>query len=110
MCRVVASQAFDAPWNTLLVSACTVAIAVSHRRWVQRTGVQVLGITPKRARWVALGLGVVMIALVLGCIALKRQTGMWWIPLVGGVVGVLVGHYASRLWLKVYRAELAEGA
>lgn len=102
---MVVCQGFDAPINIIGTSLCTVVLVVMMQVLANRTGLRLTGLTPPRARWVAVGLGVVM-AFVLFAAAAANRLGLGW-PVVGllAVVGALIAWFASRLWLKVYLRE-----
>ena len=105
---LVAVQALPPPWPGLGATACTAALLLMFRAFTRRTGFSVMGLTPKRARWVAIGLGVALIVLVFA--AMRVGENVWWAPLVLGLVAALVAHGASKLWRRVYRIDLREGA
>ena len=107
---IPASIALDVPWTNLALAAFTILILLSHRAWVRHTGVSVLGVTPRRARWVAFGLGAVLTVIAGLSFYLKMERDLWWGPLALAPLAFAAGWLATRLWLKVYRAELAEGA
>ena len=106
---VVASLGVPQPFGTFIVTGCILGLVVMVRWWRKETGLWISGVSPPRARWVAYGLGVVLLALVLGGLWLTRH-GVWWGSLAAGGVAAVVGVLASRLWTRVYRRELAEGA
>lgn len=101
---MVAGQVAPLPFNVLASAGGAVGFAVLARKWAQKTGVFVSGVTPKRARWVAIGLGAVFVVLML--------TGIWagrahyyWMALPLGVAAFATAWIGSRLWLRVYRSE-----
>jgi hypothetical protein len=105
---LVAVQALPSPWPGLGATACTLALLLMFRAFTRRTGVSVTGLTPKRARWVAIGLGVVLVVLVLA--AMRVGENVWWAPLALGVAAAAVAYAASKLWRRVYLIDLREGA
>lgn len=107
---VPGSQVFGLPWNNVVIAAGVVCMALAYRDWVRQTGVAVLGTTPPRARWVALGLGAVLLVLTVAALYFRLERELWWAPLAAAPLGFAAGWYGSGLWLKVYRRELAEGA
>lgn len=100
------SQVFDLPWNNLVIAAGIICMVIAYRGWVRQTGISVLGTTPRRARWVALGLGAVMLALTLTALYLKLELGFAWAPLAAAPLGFATGWLGSDLWLRVFRSEL----
>ena len=105
---LVAGQALPSPGPALTSLACVLALTLMYRAFTQRTGLSVTGLTPKRARWVALGLMVALILLVLT--AMRIGENVWWAPLALGALAALAAYVASKLWRKVYLIDLREGA
>ena len=110
---MVGTQALDLPLNTLGVGVGVLLLAVLFRREADRLGVSITGLSPRRARWVAIGLGMVLLPLMLLAIllnhfatsGLKLALGAAALMAVAFVV-CLIG---SRLWLRVYRRETGVG-
>lgn len=101
---MVAGQVLPFPLNVLASTGGAVSFALLARKWAQKTGVFVSGVTPKRARWVAFGLGAVFVVLMLSAVWAGRAHREWLgIPL--GVVAFLLAGAGSRLWLRVFLAE-----
>lgn len=101
---MVAGQVLPFPLNVLASTGGAVAFAVLARKWAQKTGVFVSGVTPKRARWVAFGMGAVFVVMMLAALWAGRTHRLWMgIPL--GVVAFLLAGVGSRLWLRVFQAE-----
>ena len=107
---IVSAQGLPQPWSILTVGPSVVGLGLMVQFWRKHTGLWVSGISPPRARWVAYGLGVVLVGLVFGNLYLSRVTGLWWIPLVFGAAGGVIGVVASRLWMRVYLRELDKSA
>ncbi len=86
--------------------AATLAFAILWRRWSEKTGVSVTGLSPRRARWVAIALGVVFLALALASVYFGRTSQyVWVLPLIAAAF--VLALVFSRLWMRVYRAETA---
>jgi hypothetical protein len=105
---IVAVQALPPPWPALGALACTAALLFMFRAFTRRTGLSVMGLTPKRARWVAIALGVLLVLLVVA--AMRVGENVWWAPLMLGAVAAAAAHLAAKLWRRVYRVDLREGA
>lgn len=109
---MVAGQVLDAPFNIAASSVGVLGLAVIFQIETRRTGLRVTGVSPARARWVAIGLGLVMAAVMLGLVWLKRTAGA---PSVGvlaigaGALAFALALIGSRLWRRVYRAEMGVG-
>lgn len=104
---LVAGQGMPEPWSTIALPVALGGLAGLVFWWRKKYGWWVSGYSPKRARWVAFGL----IAVFLGLIALTlygRDSGPSWLYLVSGALGFVAAIAGSRLWLHVWRKELAE--
>lgn len=99
-------------YPTVISLACTgVGLAILGlivRKWIERTGVWVNGYKPRRARWVAIGLAVVLIGLMMCSLTLGRYGGIAWIPPVMGLAGGALAVIGSRIWTRIYLAETRE--
>lgn len=102
---MVASPGLPDPFNTVLIVFCTVALVLLMRGWANRTGLWVTGVTPPRARWVAVGLGGLLMLFMLGGLMLTKTHGMAWVTPILGLVAAGLAFGASRLWWRVYRKE-----
>lgn len=109
LAMMVGSQVLDMPLNTLGVAIGVLLLAVLFRREADRLGVSITGLSPRRARWVAIGLGLAVLPLMLAAIAASRliEDGA---ALALVAIGLMVTTFGlalagSRLWLRVYRRE-----
>ena len=106
---MVGTQALDMPLNTLGVAIGVLLLAVLFRREADRLGVSITGLSPRRARWVAIGLGLVLIPLMLLAILLNHFATSGVMLALGAAslmaVAFVVCLIGSRLWLRVYRRE-----
>lgn len=79
------------------------------RRESDRLGVTATGLSLKRARWVTVGLGMMLIVPILGVIVLRDKAPSVTILVLGTAIIMLLAFVvslaASRLWLRVYRRE-----
>lgn len=105
---LVAAQGMASPWSTLVLVVSMGGLAVLVMWWRKTFGWWVSGYTPKRARWVALGLVAVMIGL-MGVSLYGRYVGPSWLFMVSGGLGFVAAIVGGRLWMRVWRKELAEG-
>ena len=106
---MIGSQALSMPLSAIGTMLGVVALSVMLRRESDRLGVMVTGVSPKRARWVAFGLGMVLVVMILGIIVLQHKAPSTAV-LVAGTAAAMVLAFcialaASRLWLRVYRRE-----
>lgn len=102
---MVAGQGLPFPWHLVATGVFVLLLVLLLRGWVQRTGVMVTGLTPRRARWVAIGFGLLMGVAMVGVLLGTRKTGLWIIPVGGGVVSAVLALISSRLWWKIYADE-----
>ncbi len=106
---LVSAQGLAPPWSMLALGLSLTGLAVMVWSWRRRFGWWIGGYSPRRARWVAYAMGAVYLGLVAMSIY-GRQEGPWWLYLVSGAIGFVAAIAGSRIWMRVWRAELAEGA
>lgn len=104
---MVASQGLPTPWAMLALVIALAGLAICVQWWRNRVGWWVSGYSPKRARWVAIGLALILIAL-MGLSIWGKAAGMVWMPLATGVAGFVSAIIGGRLWMRVWKRELAE--
>ncbi|MDP1618873.1 hypothetical protein [Phenylobacterium sp.] len=102
---MIGAHAFPSPIGVLGSVFGIVGLALLVRTWADRTGVLISGLKPPRARWVSVGLGLVLVAVIFSVIA-GRQLELWWVPLPLAAITFVAALVASRLWRRVYRAEM----
>lgn len=101
---MVGGQAAPMPFNVLASAGGAIGFALLWRNWVEKTGVSITGYSPRSARWVAISLAVVLVALMLvGLYASRRGEYLWALPLAA--VAFIAAYVFSHLWTKVYQAE-----
>ena len=109
---MVGGQALDNPSNVLASTLGVVALAGVFQHESRRTGLRITGVSPRRARWVAIAMGLVLAAVMLGLVYLKRTAADVPVALIGGAataVAFVLALIGSRLWRRVYRAEMGAG-
>lgn len=104
---LVAGQGLPQPWSFLVLVVSLVGLALMVQFWRRRFGWWVNGYSPRRARRVAIGLAVILIALMAVSIW-GRVTGLWWIALTTGPAGFVAAILGGRVWMQVWKAELQE--
>lgn len=106
---MVGAQALDEPMNLLAVGAGSLWLAILFRRHSDRIGVSVTGMSPRRARWVAIGIGMLFLPLIVAGILLNHFAPSGLVLALGiaglSAVAFVVALLGSRLWLRVYRRE-----
>ena len=75
--------------------------------WRKRFGWWVSGYSPKKARWVAFGMVAIMLPLMGLSLWTRLGDGPAWLPLLAAGLAWLVAVIGGRLWMRVYRKELA---
>lgn len=96
---LVAAFGLPQPFHLAVALVSVLVLLVYLRAWVRVTGVWVNGVRPRRARWVGLAVG--GLVAMLAVVALHFDA-----PLLAGSAAAVVAFAGSRLWLKVYQAEL----
>jgi hypothetical protein len=106
---MVGAQALPPLFSILGSVLGVTGLLVMFRAESRRTGVRILGTTPRRARWVAIGLGGVMVLTMLGLVYVRHNRPDLPLGLITAGVMVVVFSAAltgSRLWRRVFRAEM----
>jgi hypothetical protein len=106
---MVAAQALPLPLNTLGIAVGIAGLGLLAQQWTRRTGVWVSGVSPRRARWVAIALGLVMAIAMLG-LTYAGRSGLAWLALPVGAVSAVAAYVFSRLWRRVWLREIEGGA
>ena len=105
---LLAGPGMPKPWLSIAIPIALFGLVGLMMWWRKQYGWWVSGYSPKRARWVASGLVAVFVGLV-GLSLYGRSTGPDWLYMVSGILGFFAAIAGSRLWLHVWRRELAEG-
>jgi hypothetical protein len=106
---MVGGQALDTPYNVLASSLGVLGLAIIFQRETKRTGLKLTGLSPRWARWVAVGIGLLFAGAIVGLALVRREWPQVPVELVAGVA--MAGTFAmaligSRIWRRVYRAEM----
>jgi len=93
----------------LISTAIALAILITiMRRWQAETGVWVNGYSPKRARWAAVGLASLLMALLAISLWFGRIEAVVWVPFVCGAVAAVLGLIGMRVWMRLYRSDVQD--
>ncbi|MBN8553742.1 MAG: hypothetical protein J0L52_12705 [Caulobacterales bacterium] len=107
---MVGGAGLQSPWSTITLGVSLTALVLMINWWRKHTGWWVNGFSPPRARWVAIGLSVVVMALMGLSFWPRFGDGPLWVALVAGALAGIAGIIGGRLWMAVYRRELRETA
>ncbi|WP_156459560.1 hypothetical protein [Brevundimonas sp. Root1279] len=109
---MVAGQALDAPFNILASTLGLLGLIVIFQAETRRTGLKITGVSPRYARWVAVGIGLAFAAAIVVMAIIRRQSPETPQAVIAGVAAVVIFFVAlagSRIWRRVYRAEMGVG-
>lgn len=109
---MVGGQALEAPFNIFASSFGVIGLAVMFQHESRRTGLRITGVSPRRARWVAIGMGVVLGAVMIGLVGLRLRAPEAPLAAIGAAaaaVAFVLALGGSRLWRRVYRTEMGAG-
>lgn len=95
------------PWTAITAPIALGGLALLVHWWRKRFGFWISGFAPKRARWVSVGMGVALVAL-LAMSFYGQKVGPWWLFLVSGALAFILGLAGGQLWMTVWRRELEE--
>ena len=101
---MVAGQALPIPFNVLASGGGAVCLALLWKRWSEKNGVSVTGLSPGRARWAAILVGLLLGAMMIGALYLGRTDQAHW-ALALGAAAFVAALALSRLWMRLYLAE-----
>lgn len=105
---LVAGPGLPQPWSGVATPVAMFALVGLVMWWRKQYGWWVSGVSPARARWVAIGLGVVLLGLVLTTVR-ALPDGPSWLPFATGGAAFVAAIVGNRLWMRVWRKELADG-
>ena len=105
---LVAGQGMPDPWRFIALPIAMAGLVLMIVGWRKTFGWWVSGYSPKRARWVAFGLGAVLVGLI-SLSLYGRYVGPDWLWMVSGGLGFVASIAGSLLWMRVWRKELADG-
>jgi hypothetical protein len=103
---MVAAQALPSPWHIIAIAVGGVILGNLAHSFAESRGILVAGMKPPRARRVATAVIVAIGLLLFSSLILSRHLGLAWAPFPLGVAAAAVALAGSRLWLRVYRAEM----
>lgn len=106
---MVGGQAFDNPFNIFASSFGVLGMVVLFQHEARRTGVRVTGVSPRYARWVAIAIGLFAAAIIVGLTVVRREMpdiDARVIAAASAGLAFVVALIGSRVWRRVYRAEM----
>ena len=106
---IVGGQALPLGWSGGASLLGAGALSLLARDWARKKGVWVCGVTPRRARWVSLGLGIVIAALCAWVFFVTYRGGSRWVAAPAALVAAGCALAGSRLWRRVFLIDLKDG-
>lgn len=103
---IVGGLGLPVPFNILVPMVAGAALLGLAWGWARKHGVWISGTTPRHARWVAAGLGVVIAALVVAAIFARLQGGGIGFSLAMAGAAFIAAVVGSRWWRAIYRHEM----
>ena len=104
---LVAGQGMPRPWSFIALPIVMAGLILMIVGWRKKFGWWVSGYSPKRARWIAFALAAVLIGL-MGLSIWGKAAGIVWMPLATGAAGFVAAIVGGRIWMAIWRRELAE--
>ncbi len=104
---LAAGHGMPRPWDIVALALVFGALIWMIVWWRKRFGWWVSGYSPRRARWVAFALAALLVGLI-GLSLYGRYVGPDWLWIVSCAVAFLAAIGGSRLWMRIWRKELAE--
>ena len=109
---MVGGQAFDVPFNVLASTLGVLGLVVLFQHETRRTGLRLTGVSPRHARWVAISIGLLFAAAIIGLAFVRRERPDLSVAMIASAAAAatfLVALIGSRIWRRVYRAEMGIG-
>jgi hypothetical protein len=103
---VVAGGGLAQPFGILLVGVSIAGLGILYRTWSEAAGISLNGYRPGRTRTIAIGLAVLLVAMMLGGLVLRVEAGLGWAPLALGAVAMPIAALASSLWDRAWRDQV----
>lgn len=107
---MVGGQALDNPYNISASTLGLLGLVVLFQRESRRTGLKLTGVSPKWARWVAISIGLIFAAVIVGLAWVRRESPgvpAWQVGAVAAAIAFVAALIGSRIWRRVYRAEMS---
>lgn len=104
---MVGGQAFDNPWNVVASTLGVLALIIVFRHETRRTGLRLTGLSPRWARSLSVGIGLLFAAAIIGLALVRRQAPGVSAEAVAGAAALVTFGAAligARVWRRVYRA------
>jgi len=109
---MVGGQAFDNPFNVSASTLGLLGLVLLFQHETRRTGLRITGVSPRHARWVAVAIGLVAAAVIVGVAVIRRVSpgaDVWVVAALAAAVAFIAALVGSRIWRRVYRAEMGAG-
>ncbi len=103
---IVGGLGLSKPLNVLVPIVAGLALVGLAFGWAKKHGVWISGTTPRRARGVAAGLGVVIAILVAVVVVVRLEGGGIIFGVAAAIATFVAALVGSRWWRAVYRREM----
>ena len=103
---IIATPVLPFPYAILAEGLLLLGIGLVIRWDRRRTGMFINGYRAGRTRPLTFLLVAVIVVLYMAGVWLVRDRGIWWAPLVTGVIAAGVGYYFSTVWQRIFRREM----
>ena len=102
----VGGLSLSGPLNVIVPVLAGGALVGLAWGWARKHGVWISGTTPRRARWVAAGLGIFIAVLAAAALVARLEGGGGVVSLLVAIAAFIVALVGSRVWRAVYRREM----
>jgi hypothetical protein len=104
---LVAAPGAGVFWGIAVELLVIIGLVVLIVTWVKKHGMWLSSLKPRKARWVAIGIGLVMSLGYVASFSATRVLGLpGWTVLVPAGMTFVAAMFSSRLWRRIYRREM----
>ncbi|ESQ86425.1 hypothetical protein ABENE_18530 [Asticcacaulis benevestitus DSM 16100 = ATCC BAA-896] len=103
---MVGGYGLPLPYPFLIEGLALAGLVVLAKLWARKHGIWISGLTPKRARWAAIGIGAAMLPLLFITVWAARLHNAPLVPYLAGGLSFIVALAGARLWRYLLRREV----
>lgn len=107
---IVAGGALPRPLGSLFSVLGITGAIVLYTSWQKATGLSVNGFRAGQTRIIAIILGILLVALIVGGLILRTRYGLEWAPWAAGAIAIPASMLLSMAWDRAWRREILGGA